>query len=214
MRDPKSIENARNLALAQNNLGLLIGQNGQATEAIKLLASAHDSQIKLSSADPNSRELAADLATTHSNLGLIQQQTGQRKAAKTEFSAAIQIGEHLAADSGTEEVILRTLAAGYNNLASLQDEAHLKQASEAYQKAIALQTRLVKADPINRIYQAELARTYNNLGFLSTRVKDWKKAELCYGDAIRLQEELVKASPLAARIGETWHSATIISAWH
>jgi tetratricopeptide (TPR) repeat protein len=35
------------------------------------------------------------------------------------------------------------------------------------------------------------------LGYLSSRTKDWKKAELCYGDAIQIQLNLVKASPMA-----------------
>ena len=59
--------------------------------------------------------------------------------------------------------------------------------------------KLVIADPINRTHQADLATTYNNLGFLASRNKDWQRAEVWYGDAIRLQENLVKNSPLAGK---------------
>jgi tetratricopeptide (TPR) repeat protein len=70
-------------------------------------------------------------------------------------------------------------------------------AAEAYRNAIGIETKLVKADRINRIYQGDLARTYSNLGYLSSRTKNWKNAELCYADAIQIQQNLVKASPLA-----------------
>ena len=92
-----------------------------------------------------------------------------------------------------------SLAASYNNLASLQESGDASKAARNYEKAVALQMKLAIADPINRTHQADLARTYNNLGFLASRNKDWRRAELWYGDAIRLQENLVKESPLAGK---------------
>ena len=69
---------------------------------------------------------------------------------------------------------------------------------ESTTKAIAIQRQLVESHPINRLYQGDLARTYNNLGYVLAERSDWQNAELCYADAIKIQEHLVKASPLAA----------------
>ncbi len=195
-RDPDNSEDARNLALAENNLAMMLEQDGRSNEAVTLLTSARDSLINLRDADHDSRVLANDLATTRGNLGLVMSQTGGKDAAIEELGAAIQLGEQLAQATDADEAVLRSLAASYNNAASLYDLAHPEAAADSYQKAIAIQRKLVEANPNNRIHQRDLARTYNNLGFLALRTKNWKKAVLCYGDAIKLQEELVKASPL------------------
>jgi tetratricopeptide (TPR) repeat protein len=93
--------------------------------------------------------------------------------------------------------VLRNLAASYNNLASLRDVWQPILAADAYRNAIGIERKLVKANPINRIFQGDLARTYSNFGYLCSRTNDWVKAEVCYNDAIQIQQNLVKASPMA-----------------
>ncbi len=193
--DPSNAEYARSLARCQNNIGLLMAENGRASEGLTTLRQARESQTKLLAADPESTELATDLATTDGNLSLVLSQTGAKADALKECTAAIGIRERLAQSPDASETVLRNLAASYNNFGSLLDDADSERTADAYQKAIAIQLKLVCANPINRMLQVDLARTYNNLGFLSSRSKDWKTAELCYDDAIQLQEELVKASP-------------------
>lgn len=195
--EPANAEYARNLARSQNNIGLMMAENGRASEGLALLKQACESQTKLLEADPGSIELATDLTATHGNLGLVLSQAGAKADALKDLTSAINNQEQVASSSDASEAALRSVAAIYNNFASLQDDTHADRAAEAYQKAIAIQLKLVRADPINRVHQVDLARTYNNLGFLLSRTKDWKKAELCYSDAIQIQEELVKMSPLA-----------------
>jgi len=197
-RDPTNAEYARQVARSQNNMGLLMSESGRAAEGLVLLTQARDSLLKLAGDDSRSIEIATDLATTHANIGLVLSQTGKKSNAIKELSAAIAIQERLAESPNANEAVKRSLAASYNNLASLQDDAAAKTASDAYLKAIEIERKLVKADPINRIHQADLAKTYSNLGFLSSRRKDWNTAESCYDAAILLQKELVRASPLAA----------------
>jgi serine/threonine protein kinase/tetratricopeptide (TPR) repeat protein len=197
VRDPSNVESIRHLALAQNNLGMILQQNGQLAESLSLLTKARDAEVKLSAAHPESKDFSADLAATHGNVGMVLMQTGDKTAAIKEFDQAIRIGRQLADDSEPSEGILCGLAESYNNLALVHDIAEPILTDDAFRNAIAIERKLVKADPINRIYQANLARTYNNLGFLSARSKDWKKAELCYGDAIQIEQNLVKASPMA-----------------
>jgi tetratricopeptide (TPR) repeat protein len=194
--DSSDVENVRNLALAQNNFGMVVAQDGRPAEAIGLLMKARDAQTKTLAAEPDSREFSADLAATLGNLGLVLSQTGDKDAAVQEFNEAIRIGRQLADESNADENVLRSLAATYNSLGLLQDISKPAAAAEAYQKAIAIQLKLVKLDPINRVYQSDLARTYSNLGYLSSRTKDWQKAELSYGDAIHIQQNLVKSAPM------------------
>ena len=198
VRDPTNLDNVRHLALAQNNLGMSWLHEGRAADAVALLSKARDSQVFLLKAEPNSHELTADLARSYSNVGLALMQTGDKNGAISDFDNAIRVGRQLAEKADPSEEVLRTLADSYNNLGLLHDVRKPIQAAEAYRNAIEIEQKLVKLDRVNRTYQADLARTYSNLGFLSSRTKEWKKAELCYGDAIQIQTNLVKSSPQAA----------------
>jgi tetratricopeptide (TPR) repeat protein len=101
---------------------------------------------------------------------------------------------------------LRYLAATYNNLSVLHIESvpeqavrcgeeALDKAVECYDKALAIQQRLVEEHPEVREYQRDLALTYNNLGSLQRRRQRLSKAAHCFGQAISLQRQLVDATP-------------------
>ena len=100
-------------------------------------------------------------------------------------------------------------------LGSLHDVGQPILAGEAYRDAIEIEQKLVKADPINRIYQVDLARTYSNLGFLSARIKDWKKADIvlrrCNSDTAKPRERGADGSFVFSRFGhqsqQPWHGA-------
>jgi serine/threonine protein kinase/tetratricopeptide (TPR) repeat protein len=198
--DPANVDFARNLALSDNNIGLLLASNGREKEAIETLERARDAQQSLLDNDRASEVLATDLATTCNNLGLVLRQTGKPTEAIEQFRAAIALEQSVvdkASDEIDNEASLRILAASFNNLGSLLDDTSPEEAAKNYHTAISLQQRLMKADKINRLYQGDLARTYNNLGFVLARGQNWHNAELCYLNAVKLQERLVQESPLA-----------------
>ncbi len=196
-REPSNAQFARGLALCLNNLGLLLADDGRPEEALSLLRRACELQSSAAAGDSTATDMANEFATTHCNLGLVLAKTNAKKDAIKELRAAIEIQEPLSKAAAPDEAVLRGLAASYNNLASLQEADMPQAAGAAYQRAIDIQLKLVKANPLNRIHRGDMARTNNNLGFLASRNKDWLKAELSYANAIRLQEELVQASPLA-----------------
>ncbi|HEX3599382.1 MAG TPA: protein kinase [Lacipirellulaceae bacterium] len=195
--DPHNTEFAHSLAVGLNNLGLLVAEDGRPAEGLEMLKRAIELQTE-KDGRVASTEFSADLATSHSNLGLVLSQMNAKDAATTEFKEAIRINEPLVASSDHSEAAAAGLAASYTNLASLEASGSPIIAEEHYKKSISILRDLVKADPINRLRQGDLARTYNNLGYLASQNKDWKRAEVCYADAIQLQENLVKSSPLDA----------------
>lgn len=196
-REPANREYMRNLALCENNLGLLIAGDGPSAEGLELLRKASETQAALQADNPNWSEIADDLAATHNNIGLLLSRTDAKVEAVKEFQAAIAINQTRAKSDDSDETAIRTLAATYNNLASVNEATDPKAAASAYQKAIENQRSLMERFPTNRIYQSDIARTYNNLGYLSSRNKDWSGAESCFANAIRVQENLVKGSPLS-----------------
>jgi len=194
---PANAEYARNLALCENNLGQMQAELGQTSAALDSLRHAQKLQRDLAAKQPKSQQLATELATTCNNLGLVLRETGERDEAIAAFRAAIDEQQAATAQATTDEAALRVLAASLNNLGSLLDGNHADEAARRYQQAISMQRQLVETNPINRLYQGDLARTYNNLGFVLARRQDWQNAELCYLDAIKLQQHLVEQAPLA-----------------
>jgi eukaryotic-like serine/threonine-protein kinase len=190
--DPSNSDATRNLALCDNNIALLLAARGREAEAIDLLERAQRAQETLRAKDGQAVAVATELATTRNNLGLVLRQAARPREAMQQFRAAIP----LVNANENEEAALRVLAAAYNNLGSLLDGAP-DEAAENYRRAIDIQQKLAKANSINRLYQGDLARTYNNLGFVLARQRDWSNAEDCYLNAVELQEHLVKQSPLA-----------------
>ncbi len=193
---------ARNLALTQNNLGKLLVDVHRSKEALELLDFALALQNRLQAKSSDADEWTVEVATTRVNRALALGGLDKTKDAAAEFQQAIDLVTPLAQGATPNETALRTLAACYNNLGSLSrgsDGAHDSSAAvNAYGQAIAIQQRLVALNPINRLYQGDLGRTYNNLGYPYGQQQDWASAEKCFGDAIKLQSQLVQASPLAA----------------
>ena len=151
--------------------------------------------LSASDGTATSTEYTADLATYHNNLGLVLRRTDASGEAAAEFKEAIRIGESLVATSEHVGAANEGLAASYTNLASIEELASPIIAEEHNRRSIALLGDLVKADPVNRLHRGNLARSYNNLGYLASQRNAWKRAEVCYSDAIQLQETLVNASP-------------------
>ncbi|MGD9631874.1 MAG: tetratricopeptide repeat protein, partial [Pirellulales bacterium] len=195
--DAADVDAARNLALCENNIALLQADSGKVDDAIDSLQQAYKIQQDLLTADANAAKLPAELATTCNNLGLVLRQTDRPAEAMEQFRLAIARLEPLVEHRPKDESALRVLAAAHNNLGSLLDASDAVASSRQFHQAIDLQRRLVDGDPINRLYQGDLARTYNNLGYALVRTRDWQNAELCYLDAIKLQRRLVAQSPRA-----------------
>ena len=54
---------------------------------------------------------------------------------------------------------------------------------------------MVDNQPHNLVYLSDLARSYNNLGYLQATRRDWRPAEASYGQAILIQRQLVDEAP-------------------
>ena len=196
--EPSNAEYSLNLAMCHNNVGLLLADLSRGGEALESLQSAQRVLQKMTEDEQESEAAQTALATTYSNFGLVMRHRGDHTAAAEKFRNAIALQEWLVTQSPDSEEALRGLAANYNNLASLSDTSTPETAVKVYRQAIEIQRRLANKWPANRIYQGDLARTYNNVGFLLVRQQDLHTGELSYRKAVEIQENLLKASPLAA----------------
>jgi serine/threonine protein kinase/Flp pilus assembly protein TadD len=196
--EPTVTEHSRNLALTDNNIAKLLADLGKSQAADELLAEAEQVLGKLRVDRPHDDSLTADWATTINNHGLALRQLGRSDQATEKFRDAIAAYQKLLIHDSNDQAVLQGLAASYNNLSSMIKETAADEAMQVFEQAIKIQRQLVKSAPSNRTYQAELARTYNNLGYVLAGNENWLDAMHSYENAVALQERLVKVSPLLA----------------
>jgi serine/threonine protein kinase/Flp pilus assembly protein TadD len=196
--EPTVTEHSRNLALTDNNIAKLLADLGKSQAADELLAEAEQVLGKLRDARPNDDSLAADWATTINNHGLVFRQLGRPDQATEKIRDAIAAYQKLLTRNNNDQAVLQGLAASYNNLSSMIKDTAPVEAVQVFEQAIEIQRQLVQSSPSNRAFQAELARTYNNLGYVLASKEAWLDAMHSYENAVALQERLVKASPLLA----------------
>jgi serine/threonine protein kinase len=193
--EPDNADYARSLASCRNNAGLLLAGLHRDDEAIVELQAAQHLQELLLGDGVRDAALTAELATTYSNLGLVAKQRGERVAAGTWFRRATALAEPFVDEFTADAKLLALLAAAHNNLGSLQEPTEPTAAGVTYQRAIELQLRLCRLEPLKQLHQSELARLYNNLGYAAALASDWGSAEQAYREALELQKILVKRSP-------------------
>ena len=85
------------LALCQNNLGLLLAATGKTQEAAEAYRSALEIQKRLIVEQPDSADFQRDLALTYGNVGLLARTVNQSARAEENFRVAIAIQEPLVA---------------------------------------------------------------------------------------------------------------------
>jgi serine/threonine protein kinase/Flp pilus assembly protein TadD len=193
--DPDNARYARNLAWCEKSLATITAATGPTSDAIELLQQARRRLEHAAAIEPD--KYAIELAMTCSDLGQMLSRTGDTESAVQEFKDAIAVLERQARTSPENQRVLQGLSTSYDRLGAVLSASDPGAAAEAYRKSIPIQQKLVTADPINRLYQGNLARTYTDLGFVLCGREDWRHAEICYTNAAGIQENMVSASPFA-----------------
>lgn len=145
-----------------------------------------------SSADPS---LDADLALTYSKMGYLSEQLGSQVEAEEAYRDALAIFEGLTQSPAARPEHWRSLALCCNNLGQLmQKRGETEKARDHLERALAIQTRLVRAADVVA-YRTDLATTHSNVGLLSSQTGDKRQAAERYKSAIEIQESIRRLSP-------------------
>jgi tetratricopeptide (TPR) repeat protein len=162
---------------------------------------------------PKSQELRSEVAAAHSRLGDIHYLQEKHEVAVHEYTQAIAQFEGLIRDYPDNREYRQALAYAHNFLGEtlrtwceeLQGATpcDLSAAEEQYDKASALQQRLLEQDSANPTYQQELARTYYNRGIFRYDARNVAGAESDFRAAIGLLKRLADKPLSAATAGTT-----------
>jgi tetratricopeptide (TPR) repeat protein len=187
------------LADAHNWLGETYRlQPPRAADAEQAYERALALQQALVAAQPGAADLARQLARTHYNRGiLLAERPDARDQSESDFRSAIRL---LAPEAERDAGSAQELARVYNNLAGLlsEDPARVDEAIGLYERAIAIDERLVQQAPDNREYKLELAKFSNNLAALLHDAGQPEAAERHSQRAVELIDALARLAPSLA----------------
>jgi serine/threonine protein kinase/Tfp pilus assembly protein PilF len=190
------------LAITYTKVGVVkeqIGSIGEAIEAYRTAAELFERSIQ---SDPSQPAPRRDLARCLNNWALLLGRAGKTDAAEREFLNALRLQTQLIAEGNhddDESDPLYDLALTHNNLGLLYSQTErTKEAQDAFDRALDLQTKLVENQPDDRGRLASLAATYNNLSYLQ-RANDVEAARRANQRAVGILEKLHETYPQAAR---------------
>jgi tetratricopeptide (TPR) repeat protein len=209
--DPNNAEFKQALGYCHNWLGETIRQALERSpgygaysplQADKEYSAAISLQDKLHNSDQANTTYQQELARTYYNRGIIRFDMNELESARSDLSHAIRLLEPLVAKAPAHEPDStipdpgQDLARVYNDYANLLGHASKHDEAETYyEKAIQLSEQLVRKDPTNREYKAELAQYDYNEALMLADTDKQALAELRSQRALQLLNGLAVPSP-------------------
>lgn len=192
---------AGSLALCLNNIGLALGQSGQAAEARRAFEEsiALRENLGRTVSTKDAQRWRSELALTHSNLALLESQSGRHPAAEKAYQVAIGIQRELAEKNPEQAGCKAAMALTYNNLSFLYSKNDPAKAEQYCREAIGLLKTAVARQRTVLSWQNDLALAWNNLAALEMRQDRPAEAKQAYAEAIALGRQLVRRAPAVTR---------------
>ncbi len=186
----RSKQDAQQIALVLNNLGMLHSAEGRFTTARESFDGALRSYRKLATSNP---ELyLPHIAMTLNNLGLLHITGNSFQEARSAYDEALQIYRELAKKD--RATFLPDIATTLNNLGVLHsDERGLQEARKAYDEALLIRRELALKNP--GLYLPAVATTLNNLGMLHNDQTSLGEARKAYDEALKIRRMLAAKNP-------------------
>jgi len=195
----------RQLALAENNVGLALRRLGRMEPAREQFERAIRRDERLLARTPHDGELDVNLALAQCNLGLLEHEMHRPAAASAAFQEGIgRLSRVLEARSHTpvgkdekEELISlkQKLASAYNNLAAVYLNERPAEAARLHAGALDLLHAASNESSGNLSLRRDLGLTMHNLGSAFSRNKQPEAARAAFEQAIAIREELVRLAP-------------------
>ena len=126
---------------------------------------------------------------------------GSTRARELVTKRALEYLDGLAAESADDPTLSAELARAYQKLAEVLGDAREANLGDrggalaSYRKALALQERLVAAQPLDRRLQADLARTLRGVGDVHVMLRDFPAGIDSHRRSLSIAEKLARANP-------------------
>jgi serine/threonine-protein kinase len=203
--DGASPEYVRDLAMIDNNLGLLLSRREPRDEGRELLREAvrlREGLVRHHGDDPRHR---LELAQSRINLGSLERAAGRRADAAKEFAAAVAAFAELPSSLSGRADCRRNRAMAESNLAaSLESPAEVE---AAYRRATEQFDALAESFPFEPEFRVNAAYTRKQLAHRLLQRAQGREAEDLLREAVRLAERLSLDEPDSISFRKEWLEA-------
>jgi tetratricopeptide (TPR) repeat protein len=145
-------------------------------------------------ANPQSREAQSDVAINHRRVAETLFELGDSQQALAEASQSVTALERLSA--GGDAYLSNYYASSLAALARIQSQSNPPVAIATLRKAVAIDARLIAADPSNSLLRSSLARCERSLADLYAQTGTAAEAAASCRSAIENWQKLKQTSPL------------------
>ncbi len=186
----------RDLAWAQNELGLALWWSSDTVEAARQFAAAIATLQELNDTAPLNLQFRGMLATTHAHLGLVLLGMGKPIEAEAETRKATAMNQRLADENPAVATIRRNLSLCRFELADELSASGKLAASEVEcSTGLAIAQKLVDDDPKVPDFRTVLAQGHRTLGIVMLQAGKPAQADAEGRKALMLSEKLVTEYP-------------------
>jgi non-specific serine/threonine protein kinase/serine/threonine-protein kinase len=194
--NPANADAQRDLAFAEEKLGLLLWETGEIAHALERLRHTLSLFEALSARVPSNAEFRQAIARSHDRLGMIGQETGDTAGALRHYNRSREIMETLMAADPTNPAVQRSLSTIHEHIGTLLlIDGDLERALAHNREALELRTALVAHFPLNADYRRVQLVSYYNDGEILAKMGHTREALKSYRRSLVLAEKLSSEDP-------------------
>ncbi len=203
------------LGHAYYELGDLTAQIGDQTAAMAVHRKALAVRRALASEPRADVSSKLDVAQSLLATGWLQRATGDTPGARASLEDARGLADVAEKEKGTTGIARAVLGTAYFRLAFVLSQMGDKAGALAsYDRALAVQQKMVDANPGVSQFQQHLASTHANLGLLLSEMGDSTGARRAYSQALAIQQKLADQNPgdseILRQLAATNHNLCIL----
>ncbi len=207
--DPNNVSNIGWLVIPLERLGGLSLRSGQTAQAMNYFSRENELLRKLVEIDATSVWNRRSLAVSYDYLGDTYLRSDQPEAALKQYQAALGFREKLAADAANMQA-QGDLSQSFSKIGDAFSKlGRLEESLEHYLRAVAIQERIIDADPKDAKEKYDLAGMYEGLGDVHLELNSLEEAQVCFDKMRSLLVALSEADPNDSEV-----TASLAMAFH
>jgi len=196
---PADNDAIRNIAVAENVLGVLLRDAGRPAEALELFHQSLTSRLKVLADKPNELILLREAATGYNNVGAALRSLDRDDEALEAMKEALVLRERIAALEPENLNARRDYASSLVNIGAVYE--HLDRDADAIpygELAVAAYRQLSREDPLNSDWERRLGGGLYNLSGSYFEMARTAEADETLSEALTIQRRLVARDPTNA----------------
>jgi tetratricopeptide (TPR) repeat protein len=193
--DPGNGDWQNQLSVAYDKVGDAQARAGADDKALAAFRNSIAIRTRLATGNPANTEWQYELSVSHNKIADALTATGKSDDALNEYQQALDIAQKLVAGAPDNSEWQGALAFSYNRIGDAVRGINRPRARDAYQKSLAIRTKLAAADAGDLTLQRQLAALHERLGALAAADGATDDAQASLRQAVAIREQIAKIDP-------------------